>query len=331
MNSLKLICEIKEIKPETGTEEREGRVNKYKVKVKITNTFHPSLPLPKGIRRRGFMIKRNWIYPFIPKVGSRIGVDGKEIGINILKIQLSNKLLSLTLLPELGGRMTSLQYRNNDPIQSPLLYGREACLACAGITEDIAEKPKVGLWKFEIKKQLTNSVTLECKKKGWAIKKTVSLDNNIIHQEFEITRQGVKKKLDLNFNETLSLIPHLHNLNIHIPTIEKVFQVTPQPIVSPWYLPKHYYGLRNGLILKNGDTVIVWSAKSKQIEEIIIRENEWLLNVRAYWNKLKMKKGETSLFKSVIILGEDFRIDDRGIGIRSKGEWLWVGNGELMS
>lgn len=331
MSNLKLIGEIKEIRLERGKEEIEGRTNNYKVDVKITNTFHPDLQLPKGIKRRVFTVKRKWVYPYIPEIGCKIGIDGNEIGVNLKKISLYNKLLFISLLPELGGRIYLLQYRNHEPIQSPLLYGRKAYLFTAGISEDLGEETKMGSWKFDIIKKTKKSLYLECKKKGWNIKKNVSLDNNIIYQEFKVKRHGRKKKADITFNETLSLIPDINRLSIYIPTKEKLFLFTPSPITIPWDSTYSYYSLKDGLIGKSGDTAILWSTNMKDIDKITIRDEQWLLNITSTWGKLSLKKGETKLFKSILILGEDIKIDERKIGIKCMRKWLWVRDGKLVN
>lgn len=326
MNYLKLIGEIKDINLEKGQKEIKGKTTNYIIKVKITNTFHSSLPLPKGIARRIFTVKKRWVYPYIPEIGSKIGIDGEEIGMDVGKINLSNKTLSITILPELGGRIVSLQYLNHTPIQSPLLYGTKAELSTAGISENLGEKINLSLWKFDILRKSKRSVTLECKKKGWIIKKSLFLDKNIIYRKFKITEKGIKKELDINFNEILSLIPDIKNLSIHIPTTEKLFVFTPSPVILPWFSTYRYYSIRNGMVAKVNDTVLLWQANMKDIDNITVKERHWLINIASIWSKLSIKKGDSKLFKSRIILGEDFKIDGNGIGVMSEGEWLWVRN-----
>jgi len=327
---MKLIGEIKEIEKKSRAKDIPGRTGRYKLRVKIKNTIHPSLSLPKGIGRKVFSIEKEWIYPFIPKVGSKIAVEGEELGISDTILKLKNKCLSISSLPESGGRIIELGYKNNT-IKSPLMYGRNAALGSAGIHEDLGKKTKMDSWKFDVKKQSKTLAVLECKKKGWGITKKVSLNKNILYQEFRIERQGKKEKVDLSFQETLSLIPDINNLTIHIPTEEKVFLFTPYPFVSPWETMEHHYGLRNGFIVELSDAVMLWSSKMDDIEEILIRNEEWLININIYWNKLSIKRGETKRFKSICVFGEDFQIDDNRIGIKREGEWIWVRDGKLIA
>ncbi len=319
---MKLIGEIKEIK---------GKSYSYRVKVKITNTFHPSLSLPKGIGGRAFIIKRKWVYPFIPGVGSKISIDGKEIGVEIEKVGLSNELLSLFILPELGGRIAFIQYRDNKPIQSELLYGRDTSLVSVGITEDLGEKTGMNSWKFEIKDRSAKSLKMECKKKGWDIKKKISINKNIINQEFRIKREGREKKADCSFSETLSFLPDIRKLSIYLPTREKVFISTTNPVVSPWHPIENFYNLTSGLIVKAGKTVIGWSTDMKDIGEVIIREEEWLTKIISTWNKISIKKGKMRVFKTTTVIGEDFKIEKKRIGIKSSGKWLWIIEGKCVS
>ncbi|MCK4420412.1 hypothetical protein KAW48_01345 [candidate division WOR-3 bacterium] len=327
---MKLIAEIKKIEKKSKSKDIPGQPNRYKLRVKVKNTIHPSLSLPKGIGRKISTIEREWVYPFIPKVGSAIAVEGKELGINDVTLTLSSNPLSATFLPESGGRIIELEYRNNT-IKSPLLYGRNAALDSAGIHEDLGENTKMESWKFDVKKQSKKSAILECKKKGWEITKKVLINKNILSQGFRIKRLGKKEKVDLSFQETLSFIPDIHNLAIHIPTEEKVFLFTPYPFVSPWETREHHYGLKNGFIVELNNTVMLWSTKMDDIEEIQIWNEEWLININTYWKKRSIKKGKTKRFNSICIFGEEFQIDDNRIGIKSEGEWIWVKDGKLTN
>lgn len=331
MNYLKLIGEIKEINIKKGQIKRKGNANDYIVKVKIVNTIHPSLSLPKGITRHMFTINRKWIFPFVPKLGSMIGVSGDEIDMELDKINLSNKIISITILPELGGRIASLQYKNNSPIQSPLLYVRKANLGSAGISEDLGEKLKLSTWKFIVKRKKKNSLTLESEKKGWIVRKSIFLDNNIIYKRFELEKKGVKKEVDITYREMLSLVPDIKNLSIHIQTEEKLFTFNASPLTHPWNLPSNYYSVKNGYLAKVSDTVLLWTKNMIDIDGLEIKEKHWLINIASIWSKIKVKKGNSKLFKSKIILGENFRIYKNKIGIKSGGKWLWIRDGKIVS
>ena len=69
----------------------------------------------------------------------------------------------------------------------------------------------------------------------------------------------------------------------------------------------------------------------KDIDKVTIRDEQWLLNITSTWGKMSLKKGETKLFKSIIILGEDIKIDERKIGIKCMRKWLWVRDGKLVN
>ena len=45
---------------------------------------------------------------------------------------------------------------------------------------------------------------------------------------------------------------------------------------------EYHYGLRNGFIVELSDTVMLWSSKMDDIEEILIRNEEWLININIY-------------------------------------------------
>ncbi|MEA1912899.1 MAG: hypothetical protein U9N06_03565 [candidate division WOR-3 bacterium] len=231
----------------------------------------------------------------------------------------------------IGGRIAFIQYRDNKPIQSELLYGRDTSLVSVGITEDLGEKTGMNSWKFEIKDRPAKSLKMECKKKGWDIKKKISINKNIINQEFRIKREGREKKADCSFSETLSFLPDIRKLSIYLPTREKVFIFTTNPVVSPWHPIENFYNLTSGLIVMAGKTVIGWSTDMKDIGEVIIREEEWLTKIISTWNKISIKKGKMRVFKTTTVIGEDFKIEKKRIGIKSRGKWLWIRKGKCVS
>lgn len=324
----RLLAKIIEIK-ETGERKIDGfRIKTLSLKLRIKETI-PKIKFPPRIKGRVLWVTRDYPHPYEPKLKDEIIIYSDEMRKNDTHrdgypvVTLKNRWITVTILPHLGARISSIIYKKRDYFQPKIVHQEKEWVDVGGALDLLDGNLPGNLWnaEFEIKSKSRTGCTLSYNKKGLSIKKEFHL-----HTAFPLVSEKigieVQKKKDITYCKYLPIAIKERNGEIFVPTREKLqHKVYQDPLTfTPWRASE-YYGVKFGSFLITDDkSCFLYTTGPKNMEFIKAKESPESFAIYSLSQKKELKKGKGFSYRCVYAVGDEYKITESLIVIKADTE-----------
>ena len=323
----RLLAKIIEIK-KIGLRKKKGfLIYTLSLKVRVKDII-PKIKLPH-IKGRILWVARDYPHSLEPKIDDEIVIYPEEIcriipgnpcDVSRDAIILKNQWMDVTILPHLGGRISSIIYKDRDYFQSSLAYHGKGWADVGGAFDLLDGNLPGNLWnaEFEPKKKSKTRCVLFYDKKGLSVKKEYELHTSLPLLT-EKTGIEVKKKREITYCKYIPIAINDIKTMLFVPTQEKLQHRVYQRSLTfaPWH-PYEYYGVKIGSFLVTDDKgCFLYTTTPGKIEVVKARYSHRSFNIYPGSQKKELKKGESFSYTSAYAVGDEYKVTGKLIAVKA--------------